>query len=343
MKPAFLLAIGLLLAAATVPASAQQATIATPFHSLGDSFFEHMGSHWSFNWGNLNVQFGAPNIAAPQFGGFDPNAGLRTGWYKQGPDWDFGINLWAAQGSRRSHVSQVPSITLMDGQTGFFSDTSQSPFVISFIPVVGGFPAYGVLTPRMLPPPAAVPIYQGLPGGLMAVPDAAPLGGPERIQALRQQIEQQRGPSPHALPAPPAAVAPLDSARAQAHQRQVPAAPAPDLLGGPGPARGPAGDEHLPGVQAAPPAGLGALSAAQQSSAGRAVPSVAEAARMHRMEQAAEQEKARALFERGLAAEESGKLGVARIYYHSVAQRASGDLRQEALKRLAALQSPGSP
>lgn len=343
MKPSILAAIGLMVAAAAVPAGAQQATIATPFHSLNDSFFEHIGAHWSFNWGDLHVQFGTPNIAAPQFGGFDPNAGLRTGWYQRGPDWDFGINFWAAQGSSRSHVSQVPSVTLMNGQMGIFSDTSQSPFVISFIPVVGGFPAYGVLAPRGLPPPRPMPLYYGLPGGLMAVPDAAPMGGNERIEALRQQLQEQRAASPHALPDPPAPVAPLDSARAQAHQRQVPPPPAVEPRDQAALAQNGAAEPPLPASEAAPPAGPGALGAAQQSSAGRAVPSVAEAARMHQIEQAAEQEKAQALFERGLAAEQSGKLGVARIYYHSAAQRASGQLREEALRRLAALPSPGQP
>jgi len=286
MRPKIITALLLIVALVPLGAFGQQATIATPFHSLNDSFFEHIGTNWSFNWG------------------------LRTGWYSRGPDWDFGINLWAAQGSRRSLVSQVPSVTLMNGQTGIFSDTSQSPFVIGFIPVVGGFPAYGVLTPRMLPPPS-MPIYQDLPGGLMAVPDAA-------------------------------AVAPMESARAQAHQRRPAAAPQQPLAAPEGevPRMRPGAGQAQRLVQPTSPPGLGQLRAAQQSSAGRPVPSVAEAARMHRLEQAAQQQKWQAMFERGLAAEQSGKTAVARIYYHTVAQRATGRLREEALRRLAALLEP---
>jgi len=341
MRPKIITALLLIVALVPLGAFGQQATIATPFHSLNDSFFEHIGTNWSFNWGNLSVRFGAPNIGAPQFGGYDPSAGLRTGWYSRGPDWDFGINLWAAQGSRRSLVSQVPSVTLMNGQTGIFSDTSQSPFVIGFIPVVGGFPAYGVLTPRMLPPPS-MPIYQDLPGGLMAVPDAAPMGVPQQIRAMQQQVDARRGPGPHALPAPPAAVAPMESARAQAHQRRPAAAPQQPLAAPEGevPRMRPGAGQAQRLVQPTSPPGLGQLRAAQQSSAGRPVPSVAEAARMHRLEQAAQQQKWQAMFERGLAAEQSGKTAVARIYYHTVAQRATGRLREEALRRLAALLEP---
>ena len=47
----------------------------------------------------------------------------------------------AAQGDRRSNVLQAPKVTLFNGQTAVVSDTSQSPFVISVIPVVGDFAA----------------------------------------------------------------------------------------------------------------------------------------------------------------------------------------------------------
>ena len=47
----------------------------------------------------------------------------------------------ASQGDRRSNVLQAPKVTLFNGQQAFVSDTSQSPFVISVIPVVGDFAA----------------------------------------------------------------------------------------------------------------------------------------------------------------------------------------------------------
>ena len=85
------------------------------------------------------------------------------------------------------------------------------------------------------------------------------------------------------------------------------------------------------------------VAAAQSSSAGRAVPSVAEARRMHQLEQAARNDEALVQFERGLAAEESGKPGVAKIYYNMALKRADGELRNRILARLEAVSSPGSP
>ena len=47
----------------------------------------------------------------------------------------------AAQGDRRTNVLQAPKVTLFNGQQAFVSDTTQTPFVISVIPVVGDFAA----------------------------------------------------------------------------------------------------------------------------------------------------------------------------------------------------------
>ena len=59
---------------------------------------------------------------------------------------NFALNF--AQGDKRADVTQAPEVTVMNGQTGYFSDTSQTPFVVGAIPVVGGFP----LAPQMQPP-----------------------------------------------------------------------------------------------------------------------------------------------------------------------------------------------
>ena len=47
----------------------------------------------------------------------------------------------ASQGDTRSNILQAPKVTLFNGQTAFVSDTTQTPFVISVIPVVGDFAA----------------------------------------------------------------------------------------------------------------------------------------------------------------------------------------------------------
>jgi len=132
-------------------ATAQQATVSAPMNSVSDSFFERIGTSWGFNWHGVHARFGGGNLALPQFGRYDPSAGLHGGFGVRGPGGSGFLNFGMAQGSRRSAVSQTPSITLMNGRSGFFSDTSQSPFVIGYIPVVGGFPTIRSLTPAPLP------------------------------------------------------------------------------------------------------------------------------------------------------------------------------------------------
>jgi general secretion pathway protein D len=79
-------------------------------------------------------------LAVPQFGGFDATAGASLGFaILSDIEAYFFIN--AAQGDTRSNVLQAPKVTLFNGQQAIVSDTSQSPFVISVIPVVGDFAA----------------------------------------------------------------------------------------------------------------------------------------------------------------------------------------------------------
>jgi general secretion pathway protein D len=80
------------------------------------------------------------SLAVPQFGGFAPDAGMQMGFAILSEiEAYFFIN--AAQGDRRSNVLQAPKVTLFNGQMAFVADTSQSPFVISVVPVVGDFAA----------------------------------------------------------------------------------------------------------------------------------------------------------------------------------------------------------
>ena len=79
-------------------------------------------------------------LAVPQFGGFDPAAGASFGFAILS-DIETYFFLNAAQGDRRTNVLQAPKVTLFNGQQASVSDQSQSPFVISVIPVVGDFAA----------------------------------------------------------------------------------------------------------------------------------------------------------------------------------------------------------
>jgi general secretion pathway protein D len=91
---------------------------------------------------DLDVPFaqGSFPLAVPQFGGFAPGAGATLGFAILS-DIEARFIMEASQGDRRSNIMQAPKVTLFNGQQAFVSDQSQSPFVISVIPVVGDFAA----------------------------------------------------------------------------------------------------------------------------------------------------------------------------------------------------------
>ena len=77
-------------------------------------------------------------LAIPQFGGFDASAGASLGFaILSDIEAYFFIN--AAQGDKRTNVLQAPKVTLFNGQQATISDSSQKPFVMGLIPVVGDF------------------------------------------------------------------------------------------------------------------------------------------------------------------------------------------------------------
>jgi hypothetical protein len=309
-------ALGLL----AVSAAAQQATINTPFNTVNSSFFERTNLGWGFQSNGVNFNFNNGNRTVPQVGGFDANAGMRTGFAVGGGGNSAFFNFAAAQGSRQSFVGQTPSVTLMNGRTGFMSDTSQSPFVISVVPVVGGFPSVFSLNPLMPPPAYSLPGYGGGGSALSQNP---------RVQAMRQALAEQAQSRESGLPEPPGV-------------NVAAPPPAPDAA----PSR-PKRDDglSLTGSTPAAPSDTAAhkLATAQTSSAGRTVPSVAEARRLHAVEQDSQNREAAALFEKARAAEEDGKPKTAKVYYDMVVRRASGELKEQALARIAALRSSSAP
>lgn len=89
---------------------------------------------------DIPVAQGSFPLATPQFGGYQPGAGAQVGFAILS-DLEAFFFIEASQGDRRSNVLQAPKVTLFNGQQATVSDTSQSPFVISVIPVVGDFAA----------------------------------------------------------------------------------------------------------------------------------------------------------------------------------------------------------
>lgn len=90
---------------------------------------------------DLDIPFrqGSFGLAVPTFGG--PVAGAASFGFAILSDIEAYFLINAAQGDRRTNVLNAPKVTLFNGQTAFVADTSQQPFVISVIPVVGEFAA----------------------------------------------------------------------------------------------------------------------------------------------------------------------------------------------------------
>ncbi len=89
---------------------------------------------------NLDIPFRQTSftLAAPQFG---QPANVASFGFAILSDIEAYFLINASQGDRRSNVLQAPKVTLFNGQQASVSDTTQTPFVISVIPVVGDFAA----------------------------------------------------------------------------------------------------------------------------------------------------------------------------------------------------------
>lgn len=88
---------------------------------------------------DLPFRQGSFEASVPQFGG--PVTGGASFGFAILSDIEAYFLINAAQGDRRTNVLNAPKVTLFNGQQAIVSDTSQSPFVISVIPVVGEFAA----------------------------------------------------------------------------------------------------------------------------------------------------------------------------------------------------------
>ena len=89
---------------------------------------------------DLDIPFrqGSFDIGVPDFGGFDPNAGINFGLAILS-DIEAFLFVQAAQGDERSNLMFAPKITLFNGQIGTVQSSVARPFVTSLIPVASAF------------------------------------------------------------------------------------------------------------------------------------------------------------------------------------------------------------
>ena len=117
----------------------QYSQIESPFLSGGHSFYENVGVSWALQGNGWFARFGAPGVAPP-FGGFDPAAQAQFGTGFRGGGINGFLNFTAGQGSDSFLGGQSASVVVPNGGMGFISDTTQRPFVLGIVPVVGAEP-----------------------------------------------------------------------------------------------------------------------------------------------------------------------------------------------------------
>ena len=291
---------------------AQQTHVTLGNHSLGESFTENIGSSWGFQSRGLSFNFGGGLQGGPGAANF--------GFSSRGPAGGFNFFGSFGQGANVGMTSQSPMVTVLDGQSGSFFDTSLTPFVLGVVPVVGGFAPMVAVGPGATT--VQLPTFRTFGVSTsVAVPDqgTTTLGGVDRAA----DGQNQQG-----LPGS-AKNSGIGSSRGANHT-QVSATihdfqKADQALLGAG--------AGVSAIQRKEPT-VQALAAAQGSTAGQAAPSVNVARRLHAVEQDAENADARQWFERGQAAERDAEPAVAKIYYQMAARRATGEFKESVLARL---------
>jgi Flp pilus assembly secretin CpaC len=87
---------------------------------------------------DYDIQFrqGSFEIGVPDFGGFQPNAGIQVGMAILS-DIEAFFFIQAAQGDSRSNIMTAPKVTMYNGQSASVSDNVTRSYVQGQIPVVG--------------------------------------------------------------------------------------------------------------------------------------------------------------------------------------------------------------
>jgi hypothetical protein len=88
--------------------------------------------------GDIRFRQGGAGGVVPGVGGANQAGPAGFGFGILGGDANLFFNFSASQGSRRGRSSVTPSVTTLNGGTGFFFDGVQRPFVTGVVPIVGG-------------------------------------------------------------------------------------------------------------------------------------------------------------------------------------------------------------
>lgn len=87
---------------------------------------------------DYDIQFrqGSFELGVPDFGNFNPDAGIQVGMAILS-DIEAFFFIQAAQADERANIMFAPKVTLFNGQQATISDQTTRPFVLALVPVVG--------------------------------------------------------------------------------------------------------------------------------------------------------------------------------------------------------------
>lgn len=341
----------------------QQVAVQTPSVFVSEGFSETIGTSWAVRGPNWFAQFGG----APGAVGFGPQgvygAGAHLGFAWAKGDYSGYLWMYGYQGCVRSVIGVTPAVVLTPGWPGWVADVSISPFVMGFIPVVDWAPGIFHYPQGWSSPWWYQPYWWG--PGWPYFPDLPPHRSPDserpsprppsRPDYRRSFPEHRRDAFPR-NPASPtgdilrslegkvshAGTAARDSGRFDASSETVG-----ERFESSGGDTIYVGEELLLFGNGFSPSGGGGVTRFEgvhrdeRSSAELPVAGVAELKALRAREIQEKEREARQLWAKALAAESEGKLGVAKVYYRMVAARASSQLRDEAVRRLAELDRSG--
>ena len=114
--------------------------IPTSYHEAAKATADYYGTNLSA--ADIKLNQGSSALALPMYGNFNmsDNAGATMG-FSILSDVEAYLVLEASQSTERSNILQAPKVTLFNGQQALVQDVTDTPFVVSVIPVVGDFAA----------------------------------------------------------------------------------------------------------------------------------------------------------------------------------------------------------
>lgn len=113
---------------------AQQVTISVPQQNVSTGYYEYIGGQWVYFGPGFMLGFGGQSF--PQFGRFDPNAGLSGGFAFGSGGTGGQFNFNAAAGGSTTFSSYTPMLTVTNGVPGYFFEGQLTPFVTGIVPTV---------------------------------------------------------------------------------------------------------------------------------------------------------------------------------------------------------------